>query len=131
MITAYAVDRAPEHLELYRAFLEREDERSGTVVLHHGRVKRPGKRVPDFRWVELKPLVGDVNERLAALAERAKERHRLNRVLLVHRLGRVRSGDTVLVAIVSGETRDRCFDGCRYLVDEVKKEEIIELIEHP
>ncbi|MBI5444412.1 MAG: molybdenum cofactor biosynthesis protein MoaE [Deltaproteobacteria bacterium] len=131
MITARALKNAPDVLELYRAFLDREDERSGTVVLHHGRVKRPGKHVPDFRSVELQPLASDVEPRLARLAEAAKERYGLNQVLLVHRLGTVAAEDTVLVAIVSAETRDRCFDGCRFLVDEVKKEEIIRLIERP
>ncbi|MBI5440623.1 MAG: hypothetical protein HY900_05345 [Deltaproteobacteria bacterium] len=61
MITARALKNAPDVLELYQAFLDREDERSGTVVLHHGRVKRPGKQVPDFRSVELQPVGPDSN----------------------------------------------------------------------
>ncbi|MCX5832259.1 MAG: hypothetical protein NT140_10315 [Deltaproteobacteria bacterium] len=35
------------------------------------------------------------------------------------------------MAIVSGKTRDRCFEACSWIVDEVKKEEFIHLIEHP
>lgn len=131
MVTARASKCAPDVLELYRAFLDREDDRSGTVVLHHGRVKRPGKQVPDFRSVDLEALTADVERRLAGVAEVTRERYALNQVLLVHRVGTVGAGDTVLVAIVSGETRDRCFEGCRFLVDEVKKEEIIRLVERP
>jgi molybdopterin synthase catalytic subunit len=130
MITAYATDQQFDHLELYRAFLEREGDCSGTVVLHHGRVKRPGKQVPLFSSVELKPLVADVDGKLAELAREAKKNFDLNQVLLVHRLGTVGSCDTVLLAIVSGVTRDRCFAGCSFLVDEVKKEAFIQLIEH-
>lgn len=130
MITAYATDQPFDHLELYRAFLEREGDCSGTVVLHHGRVKRPGKQVPLFSSVELKPLVADVDRKLAELAREAKKNFDLNQVLLVHRLGTVGSCDTVLLAIVSGVTRDRCFAGCSFLVDEVKKEAFIQLIEH-
>jgi molybdopterin synthase catalytic subunit len=131
MITAYATEQPFDHLELYRAFLERETDSTGTVVLHHGRVKRPGKQVPGFSSVELKPLVSDVDERLAALAGSTEEKFELNQVLIVHRLGVIGARDSVLLAIVSGKTRDRCFAACSWVVDEIKVEEFIELIEHP
>jgi molybdopterin synthase catalytic subunit len=131
MITAYATKEPFDHLELYRGFLERESDASGTVVLHHGRVKRPGKVVPDFSSVELKQLVSDVDERLAALAGAAERKFQLNQVLVVHRTGVIGACDSVLLAIVSGRTRDRCFAACSWIVDEIKREEFIELIEHP
>ncbi len=131
MVTAFATEQPFDHLELYRQFLERENDCSGTVVLHHGRVKRPGKQVPDFSSVELKALAADLDTKLFNLAEETKRRYDLNQVLLVHRLGRIGSCDSVLLAIVSGKTRDRCFAACSFLVDEVKKEELIQLTEHP
>ncbi len=131
MITAYATEQPFDHLELYSKFLERENDCSGTVVLHHGRVKRPGKQVADFSSVELKALVPDLDSRLTELAADATRRFGLNQVLLVHRLGWIGACDSVLLAIVSGKTRDRCFTACSFLVDEVKKEEWIQLIEHP
>jgi molybdopterin synthase catalytic subunit len=131
MITAYATEQPFDHLQLYRTFLERESDCSGTVVLHHGRVKRPGKQVPDFSWVELKALTADPDAKLSELARESKRRFDLNQVLLVHRLGRIGACDSVLLAIVSGATRDRCFAACSFLVDEVKKEELIQLTEHP
>lgn len=129
MITAFSTPEEFDHLELYRAFLERETDSTGTVVLHHGRVKRPGKQVPDFSSVVLKPLVKDVDNRLVAIARQAAERFALNQVLIVHRLGTISACDSVLLAIVSGATRDRCFEACSWIVDEVKLEEFIELIE--
>ncbi len=131
MINAYTTKQAFDHIELYRAFLERETDATGTVVLHHGRVKRPGKQIPDFSAVELKALADDADDRLRAVAKQAFERFQLNQVLLVHRLGTVRACDSVLLAIVSGKTRDRCFQACSWLVDEVKKEEFIRLVELP
>jgi molybdopterin synthase catalytic subunit len=131
MITAYATDKPFDHLELYRKFLEAETDCTGTVVLHHGRVKRPGKQFPDFSTVELRALTTDVDARLSEIAQKAKQQFDLNQVLVVHRLGLIGSCDSVLLAIVSGVTRDRCFAACSFIVDEVKKEEFIELIEHP
>jgi molybdopterin synthase catalytic subunit len=129
MITAFSTQQEFDHLELYSAFLGRETDSTGTVVLHHGRVKRPGKQVPNFSTVELKPLVKDVDDRLAGIARKAEETFKLNQVLIVHRLGTIGACDSVLLAIVSGATRDRCFEACSWIVDEVKREEFIELIE--
>lgn len=131
MITAFATEQPFDHLKLYSEFLERETDATGTVVLHHGRVKRPGKQVPDFSTVELNALVDDTDARLAAIARSAEEKFKLNQVFIVHRLGMIGACDSVLLAIVSGKTRDRCFDACSWIVDEVKKEEFIELIELP
>jgi molybdopterin synthase catalytic subunit len=131
MITANVSEQPFDHLKLYSEFLERETDATGTVVLHHGRIKRPGKQVPNFSTVDLKPLVDDVDSRLAAIARSAEEKYKLNQVLLVHRLGTIGACDSVLLAIVSGKTRDICFAACSWIVDEVKKEEFIELIERP
>ena len=129
MITAFSTSHEIDHLDLYRAFLERETDCTGTVVIHHGRVKRPGKQVPDFTRVELNPLVKDVEARLTAIAHQAEERFKLNQVLIVHRLGTIGACDSVLLAIVSGTTRDRCFAACSWIVDEIKQEEFIALVE--
>ena len=131
MITAFSTPEEFDHLGLYKAFLERETDASGTVVLHHGRVKRPGKKVPDFSKVELKALVPDVDEKLGELAQRAAEEFGLNQILLVPRLGTIESGESVLLAIVSAATRAKAFAACAWLVDEVKKEDFIELVELP
>lgn len=130
MITAYATEHPFDHLKLYSEFLERETDCTGTIVMHHGRVKRPGKQVPNFVTVDLNALTKDVDARLAAIARQAEQQFQLNQVFIVHRLGTINACDSVLLAIVSGKTRDRCFSACSWIVDEVKKEEFIELIEN-
>ncbi|MDD2309398.1 MAG: molybdenum cofactor biosynthesis protein MoaE [Desulfuromonadaceae bacterium] len=131
MITAFSTMQNFDYLELYRTFLKSETDCTGTVVLHHGLVKRPGKKVSDFSIVELQSIVADVDTHLANIAHQAKERFNLNQVLVVHRLGSLCAGDSVLLAIVSGKTRDRCFTACSWIVDEIKREEFIDLTEHP
>lgn len=131
MITAFSTTQNFDHLELYRTYLKSETDCTGTVVLHHGLVKRPGKKVSDFSTVELKSIVDAVDTHLAGIAYQAKERFNLNQVLVVHRLGSLSAGDSVLLAIVSGKTRDRCFAACSWIVDEIKREEFIDLTEHP
>ncbi len=129
MITAFATEEPFNAVELYSAFLEHETEETGTIVLHHGQIKRPGKQIPDFSSVILKPLVQDVHAELRVLAEQAKNRFNLNHIVVVHRLGVINARDSVLLVIVSGKTRDRCFDACSWVVDAIKEEKFISLIE--
>jgi len=130
MITAYATEKPIDYLTLYRTFIEQDDDRSGTVVIHHGMVKRPGKQIADFTAVELKAMKTDVDRHLVELANGIAEQYALNQLLLVHRIGRIGPRDSVLLVIASGTTRDRCFAACSSLVDMIKQEEIIRLIEH-
>jgi molybdopterin synthase catalytic subunit len=130
-VTAFATEQAIDYAGLYQSFMARESDASGTVVLHHGRVKRPGKQVPFFSSVELKAVCPDVDGWLAQLASRAKELFALNRALVVHRLGSLAAGETVLLVIVSSVSRGPAFEACSWIVDEIKKEEIIELVELP
>lgn len=129
MITAFATEEAFNVAELYSTFLEHETDATGTIVMHHGQVKRPGKQIPDFSSVLLKPLVQDVNAALSTLAEQGKRRFKLHQIAVVHRLGVINARDSVLLVIVSGKTRDRCFSACSWVVDTIKEEEFISLIE--
>jgi len=131
MITVASTVEPFDHLALYQSFLQREDDSSGTVVLHHGRVKRPGKRIANFSAVELRPLVANVDEKLAGIARLAIDEFGVHQVLIVHRLGTTGAGDSVLLAIVSGTSRGPAFEACSWIVDQIKKEEFIELIELP
>jgi molybdopterin synthase catalytic subunit len=71
MVRAYTTAGPIDHLTLYPRFLDAEDDRSGTVVLHHGRVKRPGKQVPGFARVQLRSLVDDPDAALGRPAQDA------------------------------------------------------------
>jgi molybdopterin synthase catalytic subunit len=129
MVTAFATSEHVDAVMLYTNFLAHETDATGTVVMHHGQVKRPGKQIADFSTVDLKALTFDVNEKLGSLAENAKLQFELNQVLIVHRLGEIKARDTVLVVIVSGKTRHRCFNACSWIVDKIKQEEFISLVE--
>lgn len=129
MITVTCTREPFDHVSLYQAFLQREDDSSGTVVLHHGRVKRPGKQIANFSSVELRPLVAGPEASLAGIARLAIDKFGVHQVLIAHRLGTLAAGDSVLLAIVSATSRGPAFDACAWIVDQIKKEDIIELIE--
>ena len=117
--------------EIYAQFIEKETDATGTVVMHHGCVKYPGKVLPDFRVVSLDALVGDVCEGLRTIGVDAAWNFLLHRIFIMHRLGTVERGSDVLLVICSAATRRCAFDACSWIVDEIKKERLIALRELP
>ncbi len=117
--------------EIYAQFVAGESDATGTVVMHHGRVKYPGKVLPDFRIVSLNALVDDVCSGLRNIAQDAGWKFLLHRIYILHRLGEVERGGDVLLVICSAATRNDAFKACAWIVDEIKKERLIALKELP
>jgi len=117
--------------DIYAQFAADESDAVGTMVMHHGRVKYPGKVLPDFRLVSLDALVDDVCEGLRTIAIDASWRFLLRRIYILHRLGEVERGGDVLLVICSAVTRVDAFKACAWIVDEIKKEQLIALRELP
>lgn len=113
----------------YHAFQQQETDATGTVVIHHGKVKYPGKQVAAFSHVVLSPLIADLDTALTEVGRQAAIQCNLHQVYIAHRLGVVGRGDDVLLVIASAATRKQAFAGCAWIVDEIKKENIIQLIE--
>jgi len=116
---------------LLAQFQENESTKTGTVVIHHGKVKQPWVALLDFSHVLLTPVAEDPRAALAELARQALARFDLNQVLVVHRLGRVEPGGDVLFVAVSAATRKPAFEACAWLVDAVKEEGAVRLTEQP
>jgi molybdopterin synthase catalytic subunit len=117
--------------EIYDRFLARESVATGTIVMHHGRVKSPGKVLPEFGRVSLDALVGNVVEGLRQIALDATWKFHLHQILILHRLGEALPGDDILLVICSSMTRRESFAACAWLVDEIKQEKLIALRELP
>ena len=117
--------------EIYAQFAAGESDATGTIVMHHGRVKYPGKVLPDFRIVSLNALVDDVCAGLRNIALDASWKFLLQRIYILHRIGEVERGGDVLLVICSAATRGDAFNACAWIVDEIKKEQLIALQELP
>ena len=59
--------------------------------------------------------------KLRELAAAMRERFRIDRLALIHRLGRLEIGETSVLVAVSSEHRGASFDACRYGIDTLKK----------
>lgn len=115
--------------EIVDSYSREEDDATGTVVIHAGRVKLPGKFEAGMTHVILEPLVSDPGEGLSGIGRSAAERFGAGRVHIHHRVGQALPGEHILVVLVSAVRRAPAFDACRWIVDEIKKEKVIRLVE--
>ena len=129
LVRTFTTHHAFDLASCYHAFQQQETDATGTVVIHHGKVKYPGKQVPEFTQVVLSPLVEDPVASLATVGRRAAVDYDLLQVFITHQLGVIGRGDDVLLVMVSATTRKKAFAGCAWIVDEIKKEKIIQLTE--
>lgn len=60
-------------------------------------------------------------DQMRKLAREAAERFAIDRVAVVHRLGRLEIGESSIVIVVTSAHRAAAFDACRWLIDTLKR----------
>jgi molybdopterin synthase catalytic subunit len=58
---------------------------------------------------------------LNRIADEASAEHELNRIIVIHRFGRVMLGEASIIILVSSPHRDSSYQASRYIIDEIKK----------
>ncbi|MGA1876116.1 MAG: molybdenum cofactor biosynthesis protein MoaE [bacterium] len=128
-----SIDTAEHNFDLVsilKKFEERETTRTGSIIIHRGKVKSPGKKIADLSHIMLeKKLAGSIHEELSEIGRRAGRNYKVNQVYINHRLGRAQPGEDILLVIVSAPDRGNAFAATQWIVDEIKKEKIITLTE--
>jgi len=59
-------------------------------------------------------------KQLNQIANKAKEKWNLLEILLLHRIGHIDIGEHVVLVSVWSEHRKNAFDGCRFIMEELK-----------
>ena len=92
---------------------------AGAVVLFAGltRDQHQGRGVIQLEYEAHEELALKMLERLR---ENAISRFQLTRAAVYHRLGKVAIGEASVVIAASSPHRAAAFDGCRFLIDELK-----------
>lgn len=96
------------------------DERHGAVATFVGVVRgiSRGKRISHL---EYEAYEGMAVKRMADVAAQIKERWGLDRVAIVHRVGRLEIGEASIVIAVASPHRHEAFVACEFAIDEVKR----------
>ncbi len=89
---------------------------AGAVVTFLGTVRDDG-----IEMMELEAFQEAALPELESIRGEAMSRFDLLSVEIVHRIGRLSVGDNIVAVVCSAGHRDEAFQGCRYIIEELKK----------
>ena len=89
---------------------------TGAIVLFDGIV-----RDDDIREMELEAYRDVALAELERIAGEARERFGLLSVDIVHRVGRLKVGDHILVIVVGAGHRREAYEGSRFIIEAIKR----------
>jgi molybdopterin synthase catalytic subunit len=92
----------------------------GAVVIFEG-IVRDNSAGRATLFLEYEAYEAMALEQMRALAREARERWPIDRIAVVHRLGRLEIGETSIAIVVTSAHRGPAFDACRHVIDRVKK----------
>jgi len=109
-------------LEVGAAIGAASDGDSGAIAIFLGTTRRDpaaGREVLALHY----EAYGEMAEaQMCQLAEEARRRWRISRIVMLHRIGRVDVGQPSVLIAVSTPHRAKAFEACRFLIDRVKAE---------
>lgn len=94
--------------------VKRDD--AGAVVAFIGTVRDDG-----IESLHLETYKEAAEEELLAIREEALARFGLLEAVVIHRSGHLHIGDEIVIVACSAAHRKEAFDGCRYILEELKR----------
>jgi molybdopterin synthase catalytic subunit len=108
--------------------IQREDVDIGALI---DGAKRPGAgavvvfdgivRDDDITEMELEAYEDVALAELKGIAAEASRRYGLLSLEVIHRIGRLRVGDNILIIVVSAAHRSEAYEGSRYIIETIKE----------
>ena len=92
----------------------------GAVAVFEGIVRNHSRNRRTL-YLEYEAYEGMALRQLEQLAEGALVQFAIREVAVVHRLGRLKIGETSVLIVVASAHRGAAFDACRWLIDTLKK----------
>ncbi len=94
---------------------EAKQRGTGAIVVFDGIV-----RDDDIREMELEAYQDVAVKELERIAEDARRKFDLLSVDIIHRIGRLRVGDNILIIVVGAGHRKEAYEGSRYIIEMIK-----------
>ena len=60
-------------------------------------------------------------EEMLRLKRLVMEKYRLENVAILHRVGRLKAGENIVLIVAAGAHREECFQAAKFLIDELKR----------
>nr|WP_328824531.1 molybdopterin synthase catalytic subunit MoaE [Thalassotalea algicola] len=101
------------------ALLEADNSQDGAVVTFTGRVRQQNDG-HDVTGLFLEHYPAMTEKSLLGIVEQAKEKWRINRVSVIHRVGQLYVGDNIVFVGVTSKHRGDAFAAAEYIMDYLK-----------
>ena len=92
----------------------------GAMVLFSGTVRDPAEHRTGVTKLTYEAYAEQVEPRLLAIAEEARNRWPVGRLALLHRTGELLVGESSVVVVASSAHRGEAFDAARFSIDTLK-----------
>jgi molybdopterin synthase catalytic subunit len=109
-----------EHIDRGALVAALQQPGDGAVVVFDG-IVRDNTRGRKTLYLDYEAYEEMALEQMQKLAREAGERFAVDRVGVVHRLGRLEIGESSIVIVVTSAHRAAAFDACRWLIDTLKR----------
>lgn len=119
----------PDIQSLYNQFYSSLSDSTGTILIHHGKAKYPGKYVKDYTKINLYIKSDRGLELIRSEAEKIYTKYSLNKIFVVHNIGVISRNDIILFLAVEAKDRDSGFESLREMLEFIKSETLIGLEE--
>lgn len=90
---------------------------TGAVASFTGLARAEGG---ETKILELEAYPGFTEAQIGAIAEAAKERFELHDLMIVHRIGQIAPGESIVFVATAAAHRRAAFEACDYLMDYLK-----------
>lgn len=93
--------------------------RIGGIVVYVGTVRSfSGEK--QIESLEFTVAAQDISRRLEQIEGEARDKFHIDDVVIVHRLGRLRVGDNILLIAVAAPHRGPAFAACQYIIEGIR-----------
>lgn len=98
---------------------EIKDRSAGGTVLFVGTVRDHNDKGPVFE-IQYEAYKAMAESRITEIEEEIRKKWKINKIIIVHRIGSLDVGEVSVAVAVSAEHRKEAFEACKYCIDAIK-----------
>lgn len=108
-----------DRLNLEEVMLELEDNSAGALSIFIGNVRNRGRsgNVSEIYYESYSKMA---EQKMNEIENEAQTKWEIKKLVVLHRIGNIKVGETSVIIGVSSEHRQEAFEACKFVIDNVK-----------
>lgn len=108
-----------DRLNLEDVMLQIEDNSAGALSIFMGNVRNRGRsgNVSEIFYESYSKMA---EHKMSDIENEAQAKWEIKKLVVFHRIGNIKVGETSIIIGVSSEHRQEAFEACKYVIDNVK-----------